>query len=261
MLDGGWMDGWMIDDGWMDGSLTVDKNMFNISQMNWITLPTTRKQAQPIIPLIVRTFLFFVKPTQKRMKKKIILTCLCVLPEYNTTLLIWICTCAYIITPVVLQIRTPKRAKWNIAARNKVTQPLFKKQSFHTTWCRASETRSGRQHAPQFTQTYDDWCFSGAISATSAESNTSGCDWRRFQPCYWETGYACQGTNRSPDCLMATYLHPHPLCSQPLLGFFTGTSPGSLQLSSTAATSVDNVCVVTRKQPKQPDRAVGETPR
>lgn len=70
----------------------------------------------------------------------------------------WICTCAYIITPVVLQIQTPKRTKLNIAARNKVTQPLFKKQSLHTSWCRASVKRSRRQHSAQFTQTYDDRC-------------------------------------------------------------------------------------------------------
>lgn len=92
------------------------------------------------------------------MKKKIILSCLCVLPEYNKTLLIWICTCAYIITPVFLQIRTPKRRKLNTVAVNKVTQPLFKKQSRHTSWCRASVKRSRRQHAVQFTQTYDDRC-------------------------------------------------------------------------------------------------------
>lgn len=123
------------------------------------------------------------------MKKKIILTRLCVLPEYNKTLLIWICTCAYIITPVVLQIQTPKRTKLNIAARNKVTQPLFKKQSLHTTWCRCfSKKIKTATRCAIYADVWRSMC-SEAISATSAESNTSGCDWRRFQPCYWETGH------------------------------------------------------------------------
>lgn len=187
------------------------------------------------------------------MKKKIILTRLCVLPEYNKTLLIWICTCAYIITPVVLQIQTPKRTKLNIAARNKVTQPLFKKQSLHTTWCRCfSKKIKTATRCAIYADVWRSMC-SEAISATSAESNTSGCDWRRFQPCYWETGH----TDHQIVSWQRICTSPPP-CSQPLLGFFTRKSPGSLQLSSTAATSVAKVCVVTRKQP---DRAVGGTPR